>query len=117
MQDDTRTVIISRRLADHRVGNPCPVCGDFLVVMVTRPGKEDDVTGQRGFGGRSGVCAGHRDDTDHYDLSPGGGKGDAKPRETRGCDVPRHLREGYMEQGRSRGHVVKGRGEHRAALR
>ena len=89
--NDNKTNIIDRKVADARVGNPCPTCGDHLVILVNRF-TEDPETGAVKFGGQYGVCAGHADDTSHYELSPGGGKKGAKPRETAGCPIPASLR-------------------------
>lgn len=87
-KDDNKTSTISPELAEYRVGKPCPTCGDYLVIMVPRY-REDPETGRISFSGHYGVCAGHSDDTDHYQLSPGGGKKGMKPRETTGSPLPR----------------------------
>lgn len=87
--EEIKTHIITPALYDFRDSDRCcPRCNDG-----TRIGKrfrtyEDPETGRVYNQGCYWSCDRYPNDTDHYQLSPGGGDKCAKPRETNGLAVP-----------------------------
>lgn len=109
MKKERKTHFISEQLLDFRLADrTCPVCLNGCRIIRVLKMIEDPSTGEaRPGGGAYWVCENHRNDWDHYNLSPGGGDKCTKPRESIHAYVPERLRQGYVEPGRTCGHVIK----------
>lgn len=102
MAEDTKTHSISRELANYReTMRECPVCHNGARIVKRLRVNSDEATGNITFGGEYWVCEDHDTDTDHYQLSPGGGKRGAKPRETTTAHVPKRFQPDFVELPRS----------------
>jgi len=100
--DEPKTHYISRKLADYRESDrTCPMCCDGTRIKKQFKLRTDEVTGSMLFEGEWWECEKHIGNTDHYQLSPGGGEKGAKPRETVGAHVPKRFHADYVEPPRS----------------
>jgi hypothetical protein len=106
--EDTKTHIISQKLANYREADRCcPVCDDGTRIKRMQVVNVNEETGNITFGGYYWVCESNPDDTDHYQYSPGGGRRGAKPRESVHAHVPERFKPSFVMQPRGPGHVIK----------
>ena len=108
MAEDTKTHYITNDLARYReTMRECPVCNNGARIVKRLRVNSNEETGNITFGGEYWVCEDHDTDTDHYQLSPGGGRRGAKPRETVGAHVPKRFKPDFVELPRGPGHVIR----------